>query len=402
MTGVLLCNLHLQHLIGLPEASHQRVNRLTDLEVHRTVLDLKNHVVVIIAVHCLEVVIAGSCAVRLIIAPVLRAVVDKASPDDGSAVGLHQICQHVGAVGLRSSVGERARTSLRIRLYQEAAEIRNPVKHLCDLLLPPCDDLFIQRIAVVQTADFNRRSEVQAQIQADSVCRKDLRHCCHLVKITIGNEVRRITLYVDVVDDNGVDANARDKARIIPGSFIHKDRAVPEEEGISGISALNVVGHIVPVIQHAERIGRNCRLFCFLRRFSGSDGAKQSKNAVKSALFSCCLDPDFLRCHLNAIALRLLVVGESFSIYKIIAGIKGKSPDNPDAGSLCLFYKNRLLSQHAGKSPGQLFPCAANHAGLFKALQNNPLRVRCKSFVCDRMILQPQLFPFAHVNAPPY
>lgn len=106
---------------------------------------------------------------------------------------------------------------------------------------------------------------------------QNLRHCCQPVKITVGNEIRRIALYVDVVDDNGVNANARDKARIIPGSFIHKDRAVPEEEGISGISSLNIIGHIVPVIQHAERIGRNCRLFCFLRGFSGSDGAKQSK-----------------------------------------------------------------------------------------------------------------------------
>ena len=48
MTGVFLCNLHLQHLVGLPKASHQRVNRLTNLKIHRAVLDLKDHVVVII------------------------------------------------------------------------------------------------------------------------------------------------------------------------------------------------------------------------------------------------------------------------------------------------------------------------------------------------------------------
>ena len=60
----------------------------------------------------LEVVVACSCPVCLGVAPVLSAVIYKASPDDDSAVGLYHITEHVGTVRLGSSVGEGAGSSL--------------------------------------------------------------------------------------------------------------------------------------------------------------------------------------------------------------------------------------------------------------------------------------------------
>ncbi len=143
MSGIFLRDLHLQHLVGPAKTAHQRMNRLTDLEIHRPVFNLKDDIVMIISVHRLEVIIAGTGAIRLVVSPVLRAVIDKAAPDDNAAVGLYNIRQHIGAVRLGSSIGKGSGTSLGIRLHKETAKIRNPTEDLLHLILPPRNNLCV-------------------------------------------------------------------------------------------------------------------------------------------------------------------------------------------------------------------------------------------------------------------
>ena len=112
MSCVFLSNLNLQHLIGLGKTADKRRDRLSDLEIHWAVLDLQDYIVMILSIKLLEIVVAGSCSVCLGIAPVLCTIVDKASPDDDSAVWCNNIAQHICAVSLSSAVGKRSRSSL--------------------------------------------------------------------------------------------------------------------------------------------------------------------------------------------------------------------------------------------------------------------------------------------------
>ena len=143
MSRILLRHLNLQHLIGFFQSPKQRRNCLPDLEVHRAVFNLQNHILVIVSIHLNEIVISGTRPVRLIIPPVLRAVINKAPPDDDGAIFLHNIGKHIGSVCLRPSVGKRPGSSFRICLYKEPSKIRDSCKDLLHLLFPPCNDLFV-------------------------------------------------------------------------------------------------------------------------------------------------------------------------------------------------------------------------------------------------------------------
>ena len=122
MTCVFLSNLNLQHLISFGKSSKQWRNRLSDLEIHRSVLDLKDYVVVVLTIKIFEVVISSPCSVCLVVSPVLSAVIYKASPDDDTAVWLYDISQHICAVSLSSAIGKWSWSSLRICLYKESSK----------------------------------------------------------------------------------------------------------------------------------------------------------------------------------------------------------------------------------------------------------------------------------------
>ncbi|MNC46888.1 hypothetical protein D3C75_959210 [compost metagenome] len=82
LPGIFLGNLHLQHLVGGLKSPEQRGNRLPYLEIHGTVLDLQNHIVMKSAVQGLEVIVAGPRPVCFAVPPILLAVVYEAAPDD--------------------------------------------------------------------------------------------------------------------------------------------------------------------------------------------------------------------------------------------------------------------------------------------------------------------------------
>ena len=161
LSGVFLCDLNLQHLVGMHQAAEQRVHRLTHLEVHGTVFDLQDDIVQEASVERHEIIVAGTCAIRFRVTPVLAAVVHETAPDDASAVGLHRAGEHVRSVRMVTAVGERAGTAFAVGLYQKASKLRNRGVDLCHLLFPPVYYARIERVGNLQTSQFDRSGKIQ-------------------------------------------------------------------------------------------------------------------------------------------------------------------------------------------------------------------------------------------------
>ena len=169
MSCVFLSNLHLKHLVCMQKASKKRINGFTDLKIHRAVFDLQNNVVMVCSIKILKVVVARSCPVSLGVAPVLSAIIYKASPDNDASVWFDHISKHVGAISLGPSICKWTRSSLRIRFYKESSKARKPVVNLFYLIFPPIDDFFIKRIAGIKTSYFNGRSKVKGHVKLNAV-----------------------------------------------------------------------------------------------------------------------------------------------------------------------------------------------------------------------------------------
>ena len=83
--------------------------------------------------------------------------VDERTPHHDAAVGRDRFGEHVRTVGMRPAEILRTRLSLRVRLDQEAAEVRNQAVNLISLLLPLRRDFGIERISRLQAAQLDGR-----------------------------------------------------------------------------------------------------------------------------------------------------------------------------------------------------------------------------------------------------
>lgn len=70
LSGILLRDLNLQDLVGLFQSAQKRRNRLSDLEIHRPVLDLQYNILPELTVQRHKIVVSGSRPVGLPIPPV--------------------------------------------------------------------------------------------------------------------------------------------------------------------------------------------------------------------------------------------------------------------------------------------------------------------------------------------
>src|SRR5579871_1686554 len=89
------------------------------LKIDGAVLDLEENVCFKLAVQRLEFVVGLPGPVFV------RRAVDKSAPDYDAVVGSQRIGQHIGAVGMGSSVVLRARLTFGISFYEESAEVRD-------------------------------------------------------------------------------------------------------------------------------------------------------------------------------------------------------------------------------------------------------------------------------------
>ena len=98
----------------------------------------------------------------------------------------------------------RSRPALRIGLDNHAGKIGDRFVNLVELLLPPCDDLRIERIEGGEPADFFRAAHVNGQRQAHAVGPEDIGDAGDLFQILGLQQVR---VCIDVVDGAAVDAD---------------------------------------------------------------------------------------------------------------------------------------------------------------------------------------------------
>ena len=107
LPGVLLCDLQLDGLIGLPERAKQRRDRLASLEVDRAMLDLQDDVVGELPVKVMKVVPRRARSIVFRVAPVHVVVVDEAPIEDDAAVRREGMAEDVGGVGMGPAVRRR-------------------------------------------------------------------------------------------------------------------------------------------------------------------------------------------------------------------------------------------------------------------------------------------------------
>ena len=162
---------------------------------------------------------------------------------------------------------EVARTGLSfgIGFYQEATEVRDGAVDLFDFLLPPGDDIFVQRIGCGKPAQLHGGGKVDREIHLDAVRTEYVCQSLYLFQIFGGKDFRR-SIYI--VQHRCIDSDGGIGTGI---SFISVgERAgqfFPVPERFAGITALNAAVEVVPMVENTEVIGRILRYFlvCFRR-----------------------------------------------------------------------------------------------------------------------------------------
>ena len=219
--------------------SEQRTVRLARLEVHGAVLDLDNHVVGKLSVerHELLVGLIGTVAA-------LR-IIHEGTPHHHAIVRLQHPSQHIGSVGMRASEVLRSRFSLRIGLYQEAAEVGNHPVDVVHLLFPPVHHVGIQRVGCGQSTQFDGRGEVDGEIHPDAVWAQLVGNAFRLLQTLVRECLR---LRVHIVQHRTVDAYRG----IGAGIHLHALGVGIQEDTLTRKTTLAGAVGVVPVVQNAQ------------------------------------------------------------------------------------------------------------------------------------------------------
>ena len=106
MTEILLSNLHFSHYCCVLELTEERADRLTWLEVDRTVLDLYDHVVIELSVERYELKAGLHSSVRSL------GVINECTPHNDTAEWLYSVSKHVCSVCMCAAIVLRTRLSL--------------------------------------------------------------------------------------------------------------------------------------------------------------------------------------------------------------------------------------------------------------------------------------------------
>ncbi len=198
----------------------------------------------------------GAGAIRFRIPPVLIVVVHETAPEKFAAIRLERLCQHVGTFRVGAPVAERACPVLRVCFDQKTDEVRDMAVSLFRSLPPEPHDIFVQRVRCCK-ARGQGQIEFDRQQQPYSVQSKDIRQFRDLRQIFAGYQEIHGGLYVDIAGRDSVDAHGRQHARVAVDPFPVKTDFVPaKKEGTPRVAALYFAVHIVPVVEHAQRVKR--------------------------------------------------------------------------------------------------------------------------------------------------
>ena len=111
LSGIFLSRLDFQDLICSGKTPEQRMYRFSYLEIYGAVFDLQDHILCKLSVQRCKIIISRTGAICLLISPVLLAVVDKAPPDDRTAIRRHRFCQHICSVCMISAISKGTGTA---------------------------------------------------------------------------------------------------------------------------------------------------------------------------------------------------------------------------------------------------------------------------------------------------
>ena len=126
LAQIFLGDLKLYDYLSPSQVSEQGRWRFPDLEINRTVLDLDQHVVL---KHIIKSVKKLNSSIGAVILPVRFVevmVIDKGTVHDNSvSMRLEGPGKQIGSVSKRTTVRQRTRLALRVRLDQISQHVRN-------------------------------------------------------------------------------------------------------------------------------------------------------------------------------------------------------------------------------------------------------------------------------------
>ena len=208
LSGVLLRNLQLGHIGGLANLVEDGAVWLARLEVERSVLGLQDDILAEIAVQRLEL---RDGLLHAVFALVVGSI-DEATPDDGAAVRLQCVSQHIRTFGVGAVVVARTGLSLAVGLHQEATEVGDERVDVLGLALPPLAHASVLRVCRACLAERHGCGEIDGEVDADAVGAQQVGNLPHLVQILWGQHLWRC---VHVVQHRAVDADGGIGARIL-------------------------------------------------------------------------------------------------------------------------------------------------------------------------------------------
>ena len=196
-----------------------------------------------------------------------------------------------------AAIVERSGLSLGVGFDEEAAEVGHRPVDLLHFLLPPVDDVSVERVSGLCGTQGERRAEVDGEINLDVIRPEDVRYLSHGVDISACEDLRR---GIDVVQHAAVDPHGE------VGEAIGADASFPglsfqsaaPEDAVTGIASLDGAVEVVPVVEDAVLEGGSLlhteRLHAFADAPAGCQPCCRHA-AVGTALWGRGEDDDMLR-----------------------------------------------------------------------------------------------------------
>ena len=151
---VLLGDLELRHHFGVLHRVEQGMNRFAWLEVYRSILYLQDDIITELAVKRHEFIVSLTSTVGTI------GCIDKGTPHNDSSIRLQGICQHIGSIDMSTSEVLWSGFSLTVCFHQKTAKIGDGIVDFLYFILPPFNDIRIERISCRNIAQCFWRSKI--------------------------------------------------------------------------------------------------------------------------------------------------------------------------------------------------------------------------------------------------
>src|SRR5215472_12725171 len=125
---------------------------------------------------------------------------------------------------------------------------------LVDLLMPPENYLWVQRIKGIQTTNGLRAREINRQRKSHTPRTEDIRNTREFLEVFCCQEVE---IRIDVVDVASVDANGCEQPGILASPCeVLTHMTILEEDGWTSVPAFDRATEIVPFVNPADWCGR--------------------------------------------------------------------------------------------------------------------------------------------------